>query len=223
MFAKVGSWGAGEVWRLISGEFSSNSYFCTHESGGCLIIDGGLDAEEIISRVKSMSDRVDGMLCTHGHFDHAGAAFEIQSAFDCPVFLHGADEKILKSSNFLLMACKLRSRIKQPVDLVKIAGGESFVISNFPIQFHWYPGHTPGSCVIQLGSALFTGDTLYARGFGLSKLPGENSEQLKRSLIKIWPMLKKNRLICPGHGECADGETVQRFNKQLRAFVGIKD
>ena len=51
------------------------------------------------------------------------------------------------------------------------------------------PGHTPGSCLIALGSALFTGDTIYTRGVGLSHLPGEQPETLRQSILAAWPLL----------------------------------
>jgi glyoxylase-like metal-dependent hydrolase (beta-lactamase superfamily II) len=72
------------------------------------------------------------------------------------------------------MAFKLASRIEQPTEITAVVSGQSVDVAGHALTFHGAPGHTPGSCIIEFGSALFTGDTIYARGVGLSHLPGES-------------------------------------------------
>ena len=62
------------------------------------------------------------------------------------------------------------------------------------------PGHSLGSVCYQTGSDLFTGDTLFAHGYGRTDLYGGNFMQLMRSLRKL---LRMNVHVYPGHGEDA--------------------
>lgn len=217
----IGHWGGGDVWRVTSGEFLSNAYICSAGGGNCILIDGGLDPHSIDEAMQELALTPAAVFCTHGHFDHAGSAAHFQRKFGCPVYLHGADRKLLKSSNFLLMAFKLASRIEQPSEITAVESGQSFDVAGHELTFHGAPGHTPGSCIIELGSALFTGDTIYTQGVGLSHLPGEKPEILKQSILSIWPMLTADCIVYPGHGGCASGAVVRETNLALLKFLSI--
>lgn len=221
MLALVGHWGGGEVWRVTSGEFPSNAYICGTGSGECILIDGGLDPQTVDLAVQGLALMPTAVFCTHGHFDHAGSAAHFQKKFGSAVYLHGSDQKLLKASNFLLMAFKLTSRIEQPTDITAVTDGQSIDVAGRALTFHGAPGHTPGSCIIELGSALFTGDTIYCKGVGLSNLPGEDPETLRQSILALWPMLTAERVVYPGHGGCASGSAVRETNDALLEFLGF--
>jgi hydroxyacylglutathione hydrolase len=217
----IGNWGGGSIWRVISGEFPSNAYICGTNDGRCVLIDGGLDPCAIDRELQLIALELTGVFCTHGHFDHAGSAAFFQNKYGVPVYLHGADRKLLATSNFLLMAFKLSSRIEQPNKVTEVADGESFDVGGYDLTFHSTPGHTPGSCLIELGNALFTGDTIYCRGVGLSHLPGEQPKTLKQSILTSWSMLTAERTIYPGHGGYASGSVVRKTNLALLDFLGM--
>jgi hydroxyacylglutathione hydrolase len=221
MPAPLGHWGGGHVWRVTSGEFPSNAYLCGIGDGRCILIDGGLDPVAIDAVARELALTPIAVFCTHGHFDHAGSAAYFQKNYHCPVYLHGADRKLLKASNFLLMAFKLASRIHQPTKITAVVDGQSIDVAGHLLTFHGAPGHTPGSCLIELGSALFTGDTIYCRGVGLSGLPGEDPVTLKQSILALWPMLTEDRVVYPGHGDCASGAEVRATNLALLDFLDI--
>jgi glyoxylase-like metal-dependent hydrolase (beta-lactamase superfamily II) len=222
MLSPVGHWGGGNVWRVTSGEFPSNAYLCGIGDDRCILIDGGLDPFAIDAVVQELALMPTAVFCTHGHFDHAGSAAHFQNTYGCPVYLHGADLKLLKASNFLLMAFKLASRIEQPTEIIAVVSGQSVdVAGRHALTFRGAPGHTLGSCVLEFGNALFTGDTIYTRGVGLSHLPGEQPEILKQSILALWPMLTMDRVVYPGHGGCATGADVRGNNRALLEFLGL--
>jgi glyoxylase-like metal-dependent hydrolase (beta-lactamase superfamily II) len=66
------------------------------------------------------------------------------------------------------------------------------------------PGHTPGGVSFYLPEqrALYTGDTLFAVGFGRYDLPGGNVRSLYASIKRLIAM-PGITLILPGHGESA--------------------
>lgn len=221
MLAPIGDWGSGSVWRVSSGEFPSNAYICDIGNDHCVLIDGGLDPLAIDMTIQQLSLTPAAVLCTHGHFDHVGSAAYFQKKFSCDVYLHAADHKLVKASNFLLMAFNLASRIEQPTKITAVADGQIVDVSGYRFTFHSAPGHTPGSCVIEFGNALFTGDTIYTKGVGLSQLPGEDAALLKQSILSLTPMLTADRMIYPGHGGYATGSDVKLKNHGLLEFIGL--
>ena len=220
MATRVGDWGGGAVWQITTGSFPSNAYFCEADvPGGGVLIDPGLDGAAIDAELAALGLRPHQVFCTHGHFDHTAGAAHFQQRYGCEVFLHRDDRKTMSSSNFLLMALKIPHRVTA-ADTTLVHDGFTADLAGQPLRFRHAPGHTPGSCVLELGSAWFTGDTLYRRGVGLNKLPGENSEQLRRTILELWPGLIADRLVCPGHGEATDGRTLRTENDALGRFLG---
>jgi hydroxyacylglutathione hydrolase len=217
----VGNWGAGTVWRVTSGSFPSNAYFVEADvPGGGVLVDPGLDGPAIDAALSERGLRPHQVFCTHGHFDHTGGAAWFQARHGCEVFLHEADAKTMRGSNFLLMALRIAEKVTL-ADVTFVTDGASIDVAGVPLRFRPAPGHTPGSCVLEFGSAWFTGDTVYRHGVGLSQLPGSDEDQLRASVLALWPELTAERTVHPGHGESADGATVRTENHSLAAFLGL--
>jgi hydroxyacylglutathione hydrolase len=187
------------VWRVTGGTFSSNAYICASGQGD----DASSSIRAWIRRRSTRRPRPWALtprqvFCTHGHFDHIGGAAYFQKAYGAEVFVHPADLKTMKSGNFLLMVLKIAQRIELPqVTTVDVAAGP-IIVGGRALTYHPVPGHTPGSCFIEYGDALFTGDSLYARGVGLSDLPGEDHDGLRRSLLALWDQIPAERMIHAG-------------------------
>lgn len=208
------------VWVVTGGVFPSNSYICAAGEGrGAILIDVGLDAQPIDLAVATLGLRPTHVFCTHGHFDHLGQAAFFQNKYGTPVHLHHADEKTARGNNFLLMAMKQSARISLP-DLTLVDDGFARNLAGRLVSYRHTPGHTPGSCVIAFGNNLFTGDTIYAHGVGLSKLPGERPDQLRESILSVWEDLD-GFIVHPGHGPSAPGPLLKRGNTSLLSFLGI--
>lgn len=207
------------VWRVTGGAFPSNAYICAAAvPGEAFIIDPGLDPERIDRAAQDLGLTPRQVFCTHGHFDHLGGASHFQRVYGAEVFLHPADQKVMKSSNFLLMVLKLEQRIVLP-DIVAVDPADPCV-GGQPLCYLPVPGHTPGSCFIRFGPNLFTGDSLYARGVGLSDLPGENHALLRKSLLALWDQIPGDTLVHPGHGPSASFAAIRTGNRALLDFLG---
>jgi len=211
---------ADGVWAVTAGAFPSNSYICAVGTPGeAILIDVGLDPAPIDSALDSLGLRPSAVYCTHGHFDHLGSARFFQEKDGAPVHLHSADLKTARMNNFLLMAMKLEARIALP-EMVAVEDGFEAQIGGRTLAYRHTPGHTPGSCTISFGGNLFTGDTLYSRGVGLSQLPGEQPDVLRGSISALWDSLP-GFIVHPGHGPSAPGAAIREGNAPLRAFLGL--
>lgn len=221
MIKLVGNWGGGAIWRITSGSFPSNAYFCEVSApGGCILIDPGLDGPSIDAAMSERGFRPLQIFCTHGHFDHAGSAAYFQKKYGCQVFMHKADARTLNASNFLLMALKIPQKIELP-EVTCLEKELVIDVFGHDLTFISAPGHTPGSCVVQLGSAWFTGDTIYSQGVGLSSLPGEDVKTLKESILGLWDRLSEDITIYPGHGNALSGASVRSENRALLKFLAL--
>jgi glyoxylase-like metal-dependent hydrolase (beta-lactamase superfamily II) len=208
------------VWVVTAGSFPSNSYICAADvPGGAIVIDTGLDPAPIDAALVALGLRPAFVFCTHGHFDHIGSADFLQDKYGAAVHLHRADARTAGMGNFLLTAMKLENRIKLP-ELTLVDDGFSIELGDRPLSYRHLPGHTPGSCAITYGSNFFSGDTIYARGVGLSKLPGERPDQMRRSIASVWDDLSQFT-VHPGHGQSAAGEDIKTHNLGLLAFLGL--
>ena len=101
--------------RVRNAMFESNSYLCaTSDPGWCILVDPGLDTPAIDAALARSGLRPRAVFCTHGHFDHVGSSGDYQRRFDIPVYLHRADVKTARGSNFLMMAFKVNARVVLP-------------------------------------------------------------------------------------------------------------
>jgi hydroxyacylglutathione hydrolase len=208
------------IWRVANQIHPSNTYLCaTGEPGECFLVDPGTDGDAIDAALVDLGMKPKQIFCTHGHFDHIGSAAFFQEKYGSACFLHSGDQKTMRGSNFLMMAFKIPFVMKMPQTTA--LEGFASACGGRELRSIEAPGHTPGSCIIQYGNALFTGDTLYSLGIGLSKLPGGNSDQLKATLLKLWGAFPEAAQVFPGHGECGALATIKTENKPLLAFLGL--
>lgn len=209
-----------DVWQVCAGVFPANSYVWRGPGPGeAVLIDAGLDPEPIDAALTALGLRPLAVFCTHGHFDHIGSTAFFQDKYGAPVHLHADDLKVAKAANFLMMAFKIPAKLKLPrFDLLQGEAGET-PVGGAAVRHRLLPGHSPGSCFLQIGDVLFSGDTMYAAGVGLSKVPGEDPAVLRRSLRRVWDEIAPETLVCPGHGRTARYVDIRSGNRDLAAFI----
>lgn len=202
------------------GKFKSNNYLVTNiESNLGALVDVGLETEEIEKFIDRNKIILSGIVCTHGHFDHIGQSKKLAKKYCCDVYLHKSDFKVAKSSNFLMMAFGLDCKIEIPDFSIVPIDDLTVKLGSFNFNFIHTPGHTPGSCLIEIEGALFTGDTVYTEGIGLVNLPGESKSKLKQSILQNLDYITKAKVILPGHGKWYDGDNLLMHNLELNSFL----
>ncbi len=212
----------GAIWKVVNEAYSSNTYICaTATPGDCFLVDPGLDVRAIEEGLAELGFVPRAVLCTHGHFDHAGTASFFQNKYSAPLYLHADDVKTLKVSNFLLTAFKRSERVQIPKPDIIAVDGCDVEIDGRNVRYHATPGHTPGSCILEFGDTVFTGDTLFARNVGMSPLPGEDPEMLRRSIRAIWDRFPVETVVLPGHGRSTSFGSVKQDNRKLLEFMGM--
>ena len=194
-----------QVYTLPLGAYETNCYVVHKEAESrCIVIDPGYEAGKVLSFLDERGLSLEAILLTHGHFDHVGAVRDLVALTDCDVYLHPADTAMppQMTAGPLYYTHTLQ-------------GGETLSLCGLEISVFPTPGHTPGSVCFQIGTLLFTGDTLFAGSCGRTDLPGGNWQTLTLSLAFL-RALQAPYQVFPGHGETTTLEKEKAVNPYLR-------
>jgi glyoxylase-like metal-dependent hydrolase (beta-lactamase superfamily II) len=87
------------------------------------------------------------------------------------------------------------------VAAVDLAEGGTIAFGGIRLRVLHTPGHTEGSVCLQAtdDGYLFSGDTLFAGGWGRVDLPGGSAEAMVASLARLTELEDATRVL-PGHG-----------------------
>jgi len=183
------------------GELRANCYFLVR-GDDCLIVDPGDEADFIVSKLTEKKLHLQGILATHGHFDHVMAVGEIQRSFDVPFYISEKDLFLLKKTKESAEYFLDEHPLILPIKNIKNISAGKFQISNFKFIILNSPGHTPGSVCFYLPAEkiIFTGDTLFKDSIGRYDFSYSSKKDLFNSLKKILK-LPAETIIYPGHGE----------------------
>lgn len=188
-----------KIQNLYPGGHASNCYLLT-EGETAVVIDCTAPPQLIGDKLRESGASLAAILLTHGHYDHLITADAVKKQFHVPVYLHEGDADFPTTG---LLNCYHvffgREATFPPADRL-FGNGDTLRFGSLEIGVTGTPGHTPGSCVLRAGNALFTGDTLMACGYGRTTFPGGNTAAMRASLESL-AMFPGDLIIYPGHGE----------------------
>ncbi|WP_027134160.1 MBL fold metallo-hydrolase [Geminicoccus roseus] len=181
------------------------------ESGTGTVIDPGGDVPMILAAISRHGIKVEQILLTHGHVDHAAGADLLREQLNdsraegsTPVPIVGPDRR----DAFLLQGLAAQATqfgIEGARDVEPdrwLAEGDRVAIAGFDFDVLHCPGHTPGHLVFvapQLHFAIL-GDVLFKGSVGRTDFPYGNTRALLDSIAeKILPLGDDIAFIC-GHG-----------------------
>ena len=137
------------------------------------------------------------VVTTHGHWDHFGENASVAEHTGAPIAVHPLDAARLTDPQPLWAPFE----IPPCVPAVDLAEGGEVRFGEIRLTVLHTPGHTEGSVCLWSADEglLFSGDTLFAAGWGRTDLPGGSDEQLVESLIRL-STLEDSVRVLPGHG-----------------------
>jgi glyoxylase-like metal-dependent hydrolase (beta-lactamase superfamily II) len=137
------------------------------------------------------------IVSTHGHWDHIGDNAAVAAETGAQIAVHPLDRHRLEDPQPLWAPFE----IPPSVPAVELAEGGEIRFGEIRLSVLHTPGHTEGSvCLLAADEGLlFSGDTLFAGGWGRIDLPGGSAEQIVASLGRL-AELEPIVAVLPGHG-----------------------
>lgn len=181
------------------------------------VVDPGGDVARILKAVEQSGVKIEKILLTHGHIDHAGGAAELRDALG--VKIEGPNKEDL----FLL------ERLPESGAQFGMAGvravvpdrwlreGDEVTVGGLVFDIFEAPGHTPGSVVFYNSENRFAlmGDVLFQGSVGRTDLPrGDHATLIKSIREKLFP-LGDDVAFLPGHGPAGNIGEERRTNPFL--------
>ncbi|MDL2205880.1 MBL fold metallo-hydrolase [Eubacteriales bacterium OttesenSCG-928-N13] len=192
------------VERLLAGPYGENAYLAyLSDHSDALMVDPGGQSEMLLSALRKSGKQLSHILLTHGHFDHILATYDIAQATGAKVVIHKLDAPMLMDPAPLKLPEEYAPLFHpmQP-DLALEEG--PITLCGMEIELIHTPGHTPGGACYYIPAhrAIFTGDTVFAEGYGRTDFSGGNMQQMRQSLLRLF-QLPNDVIAHPGHGDSA--------------------
>ena len=184
-----------EILVKACGEFYTNCYIIDRK----IIIDPGVGAFEF---VKEYVKNPIAVINTHGHFDHIWDNKKIKEYFGIPIYIHKDDAFMLSEDPFGYNPPKVKA------DFLLDEG--VYNIGEYEIKIRHFPGHTPGSIIIEINEEMFSGDFIFDGSIGRVDFPYSNPKQMKNSILKFLQISYDKRIL-PGHGAATTIKKAQKF------------
>jgi len=168
-----------------------------------ILFDPGEDAARLFARIDAAGGELTHLLATHGHFDHVGAAAEIQRKYDRPLVCHADDLPLIEQMPAIQTAYGFA-----PTAVPRCQGSltdhDTIAFAGLEITVRHVPGHSPGQVMFVLPGLsplhAIVGDCLFQGSIGRTDLPGGDFPTLEKSIRERIYTLPDETVIVPGHG-----------------------
>lgn len=202
-------------------------------SAGMTMVDAGLPGtspvlDDLLAHLGAERSDIDGIIFTHGHFDHVGMARRLQREHTTPLYVHPRDERLMRHPyryaherarigypfrypkavpTLLAMTARGALNVRGVDAAPALQHGSSVDLPGQPTVV-WTPGHTDGHCgfwfeeagVLMTGDAVVTLDP-YTGDVGPRIVAGAATADSDRALTSLDAFTAVDaRVLLPGHG-----------------------
>jgi glyoxylase-like metal-dependent hydrolase (beta-lactamase superfamily II) len=188
---------------VTSQAFGENCYFLwQHDREDCLVVDPGMDVDDLLAFLQKHKIRPAAILNTHGHADHIAGNGAIKAEFpDAPLIIGRGDASKLTDPAGNLSAGYGVELISPEADRL-VEHGETLTLAGITLEVRETPGHSAGHVVFICHEAEFVlgGDVLFAGSIGRTDFPDGSMDTLARSIRQQLYTLPEQMHVLPGHG-----------------------
>ncbi|WP_156252843.1 MBL fold metallo-hydrolase [Pseudactinotalea terrae] len=165
-----------------------NNVWVVGDETECVIIDAAHDATAILAAVGERD--VAGILLTHAHDDHIGAARQLAETTESEIWLHPEDRM-------------LWDVVHDVAPDGELTDGQRFTVAGEELVVLHTPGHSPGAVCFHLPALhrVFTGDTLFNGGPGATGRSYSDFPTIIDSITGRLLTLPPETVVHTGHGD----------------------
>jgi hydroxyacylglutathione hydrolase len=205
---------------IVSAPFQENTYVAHFEGRkDCLVVDPGLEPDEILGYLDEQGLTPSAILITHGHSDHIAGNGRLKERFPaCPIVVSHRDAEKLTNPK-LNLSHDFGIDLYSPPGDVFVGEGDTYSGAGFDLLVREIPGHSEGHVVfIWQGTptVVFGGDVLFAGSIGRTDFPGGSFEELAENIHAKLFTLPDDTQVLPGHGP----PTTVGKEKRTNPYVG---
>ena len=192
-------------------ELETDTYLVTNGSEA-FVVDPGDGADMLTAAAEAEGAKIGWVLLTHAHFDHIGAAAELQRG-GALIVMHRDDVPLVGS--FKNLAFYAGKKVEHFTPDVTVSGGETLDVAGIAVKVMHTPGHTAGGVCYIAEDCIFSGDTLFELSYGRTDFPTGSFKELKNSIVNKLFALKGDYKVFPGHGAPTTLQFEQEHNPVL--------
>ncbi|HCX64162.1 MAG TPA: MBL fold metallo-hydrolase [Eubacteriaceae bacterium] len=195
--------------------YSTNTYLLI-EGSKSIFFDPIGPIDDLKRVVEESDTELQGIVYTHGHFDHIASANEVYDAFQVGIYIHQDEKDFLFDAQLNLSGLfneKFQFVHQEAVHYFTEDG--EYEIAGIRLHIIHTPGHTKGGIIIQYGNEIITGDTLFQGSIGRTDLPTGDYQVLRKSLQKF-RTFDPDTILHPGHGPSTSVKQELNTNPYLK-------
>jgi hydroxyacylglutathione hydrolase len=215
-----------EIRRVVVGPLDTNCWVI-HSAGSAILVDPGDAPEAVLDAVRDL--KVTAIVLTHVHFDHVLAADTVAEELGVPVLAHPAETATWQNELAYLAE---HGHYDAGTDTEKLLAADvcldvgmwsgrfshvptTLRVGSLDVEVLHTPGHSPGSITLAVPGHLFTGDTLFPGGPGLTTGPLCDFPTIIESVRGLLEY-PADTIVHPGHGL---DTTVEREKPALPSWI----
>lgn len=202
--------------KFVIGMVGTNCYIVFNEhTKECFAIDPAAPSAPMAEFIRAEGLEFQGILLTHGHFDHIMGIDALRQEWQVPVYASILEQEVLTDAGVNLSTAYGAGYTFVDADLLE--DGACLTLAGYQIRMISTPGHTAGGCCYYIESegVLFSGDTLFAGSVGRTDFPTGSMSTLVRSVKERLLELPEDTQVYPGH---MDATTIG-FEKENNPFL----
>lgn len=190
-----------------------SNVFLVKKNGHYLIVDCGAE----MSKIKEIigNNKVDGILLTHGHYDHSLYCDDYADFYKTKIF---AGEKVNETLSDSMANYSEGEMVKNDFkNFVFIKEDCKIKIGDFVVDCISAGGHSPCCECYLIEGYLFAGDVLFENGMGRTDLVGSNKKAMIETLNKLEKLSFEK--VYSGHGNDSDNNAQQKNIQIFKRFL----
>jgi hydroxyacylglutathione hydrolase len=219
----------------VTGPIETNCYLLYDpDSKEVALFDVGGPVDSLVSIMTERQLKLKYIFATHCHMDHLEGVPLIRSRFpdallcfnqqDYDSFLVSIEWGIKHFDPRMTEGLKQNPATAKWFDYdlsvfgppqICLEDNQTCNLGNLQIRTILSPGHSVGSICYQVADVLFSGDVLFYRTTGRTDLIGGSTEDLVRSVRRLYTMFPDDTKVYPGHDQPTDIGSEKKENKKI--------